>query len=294
VADNLFLLTLGAAEVLPWSVVAGWVAVAGVVLAVLGLAGCLKQATLRRGPLREVELSAVDVVIGLTLVGMIFLDKLLLGVGGRWIEWSENAALGIQQLASLGLIAGSAFFFGKAWLTEAGLRKAGFVPRRPGRDLMLTLIGTPVGVVLTFATLVVVNGIATAAGVPSPEVNHGMLEQLQTAELEMVITIIVTAVVIGPLLEEIVFRGLLQTLLLEVLGRDARWLTILIASALFSVVHLGATTWHALPGLMVLGMVLGWLYERTGSLLPAYLVHAAFNAMNIAMVLTGVGADAAS
>lgn len=290
--NNVIILTLGAAEELSWSAVAGWVATAGVVLAVLGLAGSLRGATLRRGPLREVEFSGVDLVIGFGFVGLIFLDKLLVGVGGRWIDWPENVALGIQQIAALALIAGSVFFFGKAWLTEAGLRKAGFVPRRPGRDLIYTLVGTPVGVVLTFATLIAVNGVATAAGYPSPEVNHGMLEQLKTAELEMVITIIVTAVVIGPLLEEIVFRGLLQTLLLEVLGRESRWAAIVIASALFASVHLGATTWHALPGLMVLGIVLGWLYERTGSLLPVYLVHAAFNATNIAMVMWGVGSDA--
>lgn len=285
--DNLYFVTLGAAETLPWSVVAGWVTVAGVVLAVLGLGGSLKGATLRRGPLREVDFSGPDLVIGFSFVGMIFLDKLLLGVGGRWIDWNENVALGIQQVSGLSLIAGSVFFFGKAWLTEAGLRKAGFIPRRPGRDLIYTLLGTPVGVVLTFATLVVVNAAATAAGVPSPEVNHGMLEQLQTADRAMILTIIVAAVVIGPLLEEIVFRGLLQTLLLEMLGREARWAAIVIASALFASVHLGATTWHALPGLMVLGIVLGWLYERTGSLLPVYLVHAAFNAVNIAMVLYG-------
>lgn len=281
------LVTLGAAEELSWAVVAGWAATAAVVLAVLGLAGNFHPATLRRGPLREVDFSTADLVIGLGFVGMIFLDKLLLGVGGRFITWPTAVEQGVQQIAALALIAGSAFFFGKAWLTEAGLRKAGFVPRQPGRDLLYTLVGTPVGVVLTFATLVVVNGIATEMGYPSPEVNHGLLQQLKEADRALVITIIVTAVVIGPLLEEVVFRGLLQTLLLEVFGRKARWTAIVIASAIFASVHLGATTWHALPGLFVLGMVLGWIYERTGSLLPVYLVHAAFNAINITIVLAG-------
>jgi membrane protease YdiL (CAAX protease family) len=46
-----------------------------------------------------------------------------------------------------------------------------------------------------------------------------------------------------------------------------------------------------LPGLLVLGVVLGWLYERSGSLLPCVLVHAGFNALNIAMVLAGPGPE---
>ncbi|MEM1447200.1 MAG: type II CAAX endopeptidase family protein [Planctomycetota bacterium] len=280
---------LAASDKLSWPGVVAWVAVAGVIVAILAAAGSLHAEVLRRGPLREIDFSTVDVFIGFGFVGLIFLDQLMIGLGGRFVSWSEVVEQGVRQIAALALVAGSVYFFGKAWLTDAGLRKAGFVPRRPGRDLVYTVIGTPVAVIFTFATLIAVNGVATAAGYPSPEVNHGMLEELKTAEMEMVIAIIVTAVVVGPLLEEIVFRGLLQTLLLEVFGRKARWTAIVIASAVFASVHLGATTWHALPGLFVLGVALGWIYERTGSLLPVYLAHAAFNGLNIAMVLSGVG-----
>jgi membrane protease YdiL (CAAX protease family) len=40
-----------------------------------------------------------------------------------------------------------------------------------------------------------------------------------------------------------------------------------------------------LPGLLVLAVVLGWLYERWGSLLPCVLVHALFNSGNCALAL---------
>lgn len=274
-----------AADPAPWRFVAGTGVVALVLLAILQGAGLLKSATLRRGPLREVDFSAADVVIGLGFVGMIFLDKLLVDVGGRWVVWPVNIEKGIRTVSGMAIIAAAVFFFAKAWLTDAGLRKAGLVPRRPGRDLVFGLLGTPVGILLTFATLILVNAAATAAGVSSPEVNHSMLTQLQTANPQQRMSLIVAAVAIGPLLEEIVFRGLLQTLLLEVFGRRQRWLVIVTAAAMFAVVHLGATSWHALPGLFVLGVVLGWLYERTGSLLPCVLVHAGFNALNIAWVL---------
>ncbi|MEM9418940.1 MAG: type II CAAX endopeptidase family protein [Planctomycetota bacterium] len=279
--------TLGSSEPLTWPAVAVWAVVGAVIIAVFGATGRLKGSALRRGPLREMDFYPADFFIGFGLVGLIFLDKVLVGLAGEFIDWPKNVKLGIQQVSALALIAAAVFFFCKAWLTEAGLRKAGFVPRQPGRDMIVTVIGTLVGVLLTFATLVVVNGLATAAGYPSPEVNHGMLQQLEDADVALVVTIIVTAVVVGPFLEEIVFRGLLQTLLLEVLGRKARWATILIASAIFSLVHIGAVSWHALPGLMMLGIVLGWMYEKTGSLLPVYLTHAAFNGLNILVVLQG-------
>lgn len=282
--ENLWTATL-AAEPIPWPTVAWAAGVAAVLLAVLQAAGLMKSATLRRGPLREVDLTAADLVIGFGFVGMIFLDKLLLDFGGRWINWTAGVEQGIRQVSGLAIIAAAVFFITKAWLTDAGLRKAGLVPRRPGRDFLYSAVGTPLGIALTFATLLLVNVAATAAGVPSPEINHGMLNQLKEADRAGMIAIIVMAVAIGPVLEEIVFRGLLQTLLLEAMGRSARWPVILTAAALFSVVHLGATTWHALPGLFVLGIVLGWLYERTGSLWPPVLVHAGFNAFNIVWVL---------
>ncbi|MEM7627047.1 MAG: CPBP family intramembrane glutamic endopeptidase [Planctomycetota bacterium] len=238
-------------------------------------------------PARRLSFSTADLAIGLGFVAMIFLDKVLLEVGGQWIDWPEQAALGIRTVASLGLIAGTVFFIGKAFMAEGqGFAEAGLVPRRPIRDLLFTLFGLPAGVVLTYVTLTGVNLWATKLGFPSPEVNHGILQQMQSTEdRRQLAALVLTVVTIGPLLEELVFRGLLQTILLELFGRAARWRVVLVAAAVFSLVHVGATTWHALPGLFVLGVVLGWLYERTGSLWPAILVHAGFNGLNVWVVL---------
>lgn len=239
-------------------------------------------------PKRELKFNAADLTVGLGFVALIFLDKVLLDVSGRWIDWPEKIALGIRTVAGLGLIAGTVFFLGKAFMTEGdGFAEAGLTPRRPLRDLLFTAVGLPVGVVLTFLTLTGVNLLATRLGFPSPEVNHGILQQMQDAEeREKLVALILTVVTFGPLLEELVFRGLLQTSLLEIFGRAARWRVIFVASAVFALVHVGATTWHALPGLFVLGVVLGWLYERTGSLWPSILVHAGFNGLNVWLVLS--------
>ena len=92
---------------------------------------------------------------------------------------------------------------------------------------------------------------------------------------------LLSAVVIAPVAEEVLNRGLLQTLLLRTLGHRWRWAAIGVASAGFAALHLGSVPLQALPGLFVLGLVFGALYERTGSLVPGILVHAAFNALNV-------------
>jgi hypothetical protein len=64
----------------------------------------------------------------------------------------------------------------------------------------------------------------------------------------------------------------------------ARCVTIFFAALLFAMVHIGGAAWQTVPSLFVLGVILGWVYERTGSLLPCILIHAIFNGVNIAIV----------
>ena len=67
-----------------------------------------------------------------------------------------------------------------------------------------------------------------------------------------------------------------------------RWLVVLSAAALFALIHLGPqVAWQGLPVLFVLGIFLGWLYERTGSLWPGIVLHAGFNAINFVLVWHG-------
>jgi membrane protease YdiL (CAAX protease family) len=96
---------------------------------------------------------------------------------------------------------------------------------------------------------------------------------------------LVSALVLAPLFEEVIYRGLVQSAMLTHFGPAARWPIILAAALLFAAIHAGAVAWHVLPGLMVLGVLLGWLYERTGSLLAPVLVHMGFNLLNVVLAL---------
>ena len=58
-----------------------------------------------------------------------------------------------------------------------------------------------------------------------------------------------------------------------------RWLAILVTAAVFGLMHVG--TPQFVPALVALAIVLGFLYERSGSLLVPILVHMLFNGRSL-------------
>jgi membrane protease YdiL (CAAX protease family) len=116
-------------------------------------------------------------------------------------------------------------------------------------------------------------------------------EQLVTItaypQLPLRILVVITAVVIASVFEEMLFRGLFQTMLRSYLENSKWcasgpiWLSILISSALFASVH-QVGHW---PALFVLAICLGYAYEKSGSLFRPIFIHALFNAVTIAAAL---------
>jgi membrane protease YdiL (CAAX protease family) len=86
---------------------------------------------------------------------------------------------------------------------------------------------------------------------------------------------------IAPTLEEMLFRGLFQSAIHSYTNRP--WLSILLTSAIFAMVHSNPGHW---PALAVLSVGLGYSYEKSGSLFRPIIIHALFNAASIAAALT--------
>lgn len=93
--------------------------------------------------------------------------------------------------------------------------------------------------------------------------------------------IVVSAVVLAPIAEELLFRGLIQSMLRRYLASP--WLAVVLTSMLFAGMHMGQP--KDAPALAALGVALGYNYERTGRLYPPMLMHALFNAVNMAAFL---------
>jgi len=94
------------------------------------------------------------------------------------------------------------------------------------------------------------------------------------------IALVVAVTSIGPLVEEILFRGILLSALMK------RWQigwSVAISSLLFAVSHLPSMQWqwYALPDLILLASALAWLRLRAGSLWPAVLAHGVNNLLAV-------------
>ena len=85
----------------------------------------------------------------------------------------------------------------------------------------------------------------------------------------------VLAVVMAPFFEELFFRGFL----FRGLARSWGWpLGALVSGAIFGAIHLQLTVFFPL---FVLGVVLAWVYQRTGSLWTSITLHAVFNGISV-------------
>jgi membrane protease YdiL (CAAX protease family) len=132
---------------------------------------------------------------------------------------------------------------------------------------------------------------------------HPVLKQLEhTRSPEQIFWLVIMICVIAPIGEELFFRGLLQTMLIRLIARwrrgdskaagvtvGERWAGIIMAAAIFASVHLMVTkdVWSWLPPLFLLGVTLGYAYERTGKLWADIPIHALFNAFAVSLVILG-------
>jgi membrane protease YdiL (CAAX protease family) len=92
------------------------------------------------------------------------------------------------------------------------------------------------------------------------------------------------AFVLAPVGEEILFRGIFQTGLHRATpprwhSLRHRWIAIAIASLIFGLMHWPVA--QHVPALTVLAVVLGYQYERSGSLIVPIIVHILFNAKSL-------------
>ena len=74
--------------------------------------------------------------------------------------------------------------------------------------------------------------------------------------------------ILAPLVEELVFRGAILRALLQ--GMNSHWVAIVISALLFALVHMNPAQ---MPHAFCLGLLLGWLYYRTHSIIPGIMVH---------------------
>lgn len=119
--------------------------------------------------------------------------------------------------------------------------------------------------VLTFGTVIPSEWLLEQLDMEMPKSMQHMFEQIMSTPVGYV-----AIGLLAPLAEEMVFRGAILRVLLKVFDRRWHWLPIVISAVLFGAVHGNMAQFlHA----MLLGLLLGWLYYRTDSIVPGVVLH---------------------
>lgn len=221
-------------------------------------------------------------LLGLGL-GVLLLS--LLGAQGYYRLQGPPTAVPPQPPAALGTIVTVLFYLAillGAWLlvvrryhadwAALGLR----LPRRtallPG---LLLFVGLAVGLVAVIAGMVW--GLS-ALGIQAPA--RAMSDVPAPSDPLFAVSVL-GAVLLTPVAEEVLFRGILYQSLRKSVGVIVSTAT---SALVFAVLHLRPTP-AAAPAFLLLGIVLAVAFERTRSLYPSMLMHATYNAVIVVLAL---------
>jgi membrane protease YdiL (CAAX protease family) len=142
--------------------------------------------------------------------------------------------------------------------------------------------GVGLGILAIVGSTLIVTLLITLTGseaTPDQVLTGGIAE----TPLQLVLAII-AAVVLAPVAEEFLFRGLLHR---SLRGRLSLLPATAISSLVFAVVHVDVLFSQplAMAGLVLVGVILALAYERTGSLVVPVVIHAVHNAVTIVAVV---------
>jgi membrane protease YdiL (CAAX protease family) len=145
-----------------------------------------------------------------------------------------------------------------------------FHPSRNSVSATLGTLSLPILLVIPGLALVMLTVVSMLVAVfPMSRWEQAMFERMMTNGFATV----VSTCIVAPLLEEMLFRGII---LRSFLNQYSRTRALLYSSLLFGLAHLNV---YQLVIGFTLGMIAGWLYERTRSLWPCILLHASYNSL---------------
>lgn len=184
---------------------------------------------------------------------------------------TEPLTLGVAQLVGLGvaLIVGAARAYPEAPVREA-------VSLQP-TTLRALALATIAGLCLQFSLAELGNVVSQLV----PAIATTEQEEASIAAATRIdgplraITVTFAFVVVAPVTEELLFRGLLLSALRARLGTAG---ALFFTSVLFGLFHLVPL---AVIYASIAGLLLGWVFLRTGSIAPGIAMHAANNAVGV-------------
>jgi membrane protease YdiL (CAAX protease family) len=227
------------------------------------------------------QLSAPGLGLALTALALYIAGQLLAGIAGALflVDGAEVPSGLLVLLAVLGQLLGLALV---ALLLR--VRHIPFGPvlgrTRPMARLVLLGLGVGVGSVIANAMLGALLILITGTEAQPEQL---LFDDALAGGLRTVLAG-VAAVLLAPVAEELLFRGLLYRALRR---RRSVAAAAILSSLAFAVIHadVAASAPLALLNLALLGALWAVIYERTGSLIVPIVAHAVFNLLTLLQVL---------
>jgi hypothetical protein len=182
-------------------------------------------------------------------------------------QWSSSILGAVQYALMLGIVV----------LLTRGLDRRAFLALRPPRTTWWRAAGIAAVVIVTvFVVSAVVAQFANA------EREQGLIpEHWDSSRIAPFAAFCLVVVVIAPIVEELLFRGVGYALL----ARFGQYAAIVLVGLSFALVH-GLIAGFAV--IAVFGAGLAYLRAKTDSIYPGMLLHASFNAFGLAIgIATG-------
>ncbi|UTW57868.1 CPBP family intramembrane metalloprotease [Kordiimonas sp. SCSIO 12603] len=220
-------------------------------------------------------LSASLVLVGLYPLLQLIIVMLMLGVMG------VSSALSSETLEDVDLVAYASLVPCVALLA---LMRGHLMLNKQNsfREIGLRTPIMPVGEIIGWglALSIAVLGFSTVYGLFFQESGQPELEQILRLARETdrglsAFIIVGVVTVLGPIVEELIFRGYLQTALIK---QTSPIIGIAASSVIFGAVHFNLSI---LPVLVFIGFALGYLYHKTGSIWPSIAFHILNNSFSV-------------
>lgn len=189
------------------------------------------------------------------------------GLVFRLFPW-KIPGIAAESLVPL-LLGYGLWFLGLFWILRLSYNQSirdGLAWRLPRTGIGISLFGGPV-------LAIVVNVIGVL--LRTPEVENQIRTWLSADRGSLILTA-VFATMLAPLFEEIAFRGFLQPLTIQVVGR---FFGIVLTAIPFALIHGPQVhwSWQHLLLLSLAGSVFGWIRFRTGSTVASTIMHSTYN-----------------
>lgn len=220
---------------------------------------------------------AVLLIVAVFLV-QVLVSSVLGGAEGAW-------ALAPDELSTIAAVLGNGAVLVLVMQIKGLGHRQLFHPAQASAGATLALLLVPI--LMLVPALVCLLSITTEWLVELLPLS-GQEEALFEGMTALTLPVVLSVCVLAPLLEEMLFRGVI---LRSFLHRFPRWPAIMFSAMLFGAAHLNI---YQFVVATVLGALSGWLYERSRSLLPCIVLHAAYNTSLMVLQAMASGDDAST